>query len=123
MIKEIDKENDVEIAFAGMVHREGHDCKDMIDDTNKKLKSYCPSIGRRFINNANIDDSCFNRSKLHLNRKGSSLLAKNTVSYVKLKACWYLECRDGVFIDAENNSSETLINIFKLENLQKCHIL
>ena len=52
-----------------------------------------------------------NRSKLHLNYKGSSFLAKN-IAYVKLKAGQYLECRDGVLIEAENNPLETL-NILK----------
>ena len=35
-IKEIDKENDVEIAFSGIIHSEDlRDSKEMIDDTNK----------------------------------------------------------------------------------------
>ena len=58
VIKDIDKENNVKIAFSGIVHREDRDCKNMTDDTNKKLKSYCASIGIGFINNVNIDGSC-----------------------------------------------------------------
>ena len=62
VIKEIDKGNDIEIAFSGIIHREDLlDTKEMIDDTNKKLKSYCASLGIGFINNANIDGSCLSR--------------------------------------------------------------
>ena len=58
VIKEIDKENDIEIPFSGIVHREDRVCKNVIDDTSHKLKSYCASVGRGFINNDNIDGSC-----------------------------------------------------------------
>ena len=75
-------QNDIEIAFSSIVYRAGCDCKDMIDNTNKKLKSYCASVGIGLINNVNIDGSCLSRSKLHLN----GLLAKNIASCVKLKA-------------------------------------
>ena len=30
-----------------------------------------------FINDNNIDDSCLNKSKLHLNKSGTALLVKN----------------------------------------------
>ena len=86
MIKEINKENDLEITFSGIVHQEDCDCKDIMDSTSKKLKSYCGCVGIEFINNVSIDGSCLNRSKLHLNRKGSSLLTKNVATYIKLKA-------------------------------------
>ena len=73
----------------------------MIDDTKKKLKICCVSIGIGFISNVSINGSCLNRSKLHLNRKGSTLLAKNTASYVKLKEDCCLDGGDRycVFID------------------------
>ena len=45
VIKEIDKENDFEIAFSDIVHREDRGCTGMIDDTNKKLKCYCGFFG------------------------------------------------------------------------------
>ena len=85
MIKENDKENDAEIAFSGIVHRQDCNCMDMIAGTNKTLKSYSASVCIGFIHNPNIDGSSLNRSKLPLNRKGDCLLAKNMASYVKLK--------------------------------------
>ena len=44
-------------------------------------------------------------------------MAKIIASHVKLKLDNYLESSDGVFINAENNSPETLNEIFKLKNL------
>ena len=46
-----------------------------INDVNNKLKNYCNSAGMDFIDNSNIDGSCLNRGKLHLNRKGTAALA------------------------------------------------
>ena len=74
-----------------------------------KIGSSCASFGIGFINNANIDGSCLNRIKF---------LSKNIAFYVKLTAGWYLECGDSVFLDTENNYSEFLNDIFKLENLR-----
>ena len=41
------------------------------------LKSIAKEISSFFIDNSNIDASCLNESKLHLNRKGTSYLANN----------------------------------------------
>lgn len=58
VIKEIEKENYIKIPFSSIVHREDRVCKNVIDDTSNKLKSYCASVGRGFINNDTIDGSC-----------------------------------------------------------------
>ena len=76
-VKEVDKDNSVKIAFSSIINREDEDFKDKINDVNNKLKSYCNSAGMDFIDNSNIDRSCLNRGKLHLNRKGTAALAKN----------------------------------------------
>ena len=49
----------------------------MIDETNKKLKSYRIPTRTGFIVNANINGSGLTRSKLHFNREGSSIFAEN----------------------------------------------
>ena len=36
-----------------------------------------------FIDNSNIDGSCLNRGKLHLNRKGTAVLAKKFCRFVR----------------------------------------
>ena len=40
-------------------------------------KSYCESKGYGFVENSNIDGGLLNRSKLHLNKKGTALLSRN----------------------------------------------
>ena len=76
-VKEVDKDNSIKIAFSSTINLEDEDFKDKIMDVNNKLKSYCNSAGMDFIDNSNIDLSCLNRGKLHLNRKGTAALAKN----------------------------------------------
>ena len=81
-VKEVDKDNSIKIAFSSIINREDEDFKDKITDVNNKLKNYCNSAGIDFIDNSNIDGSCLNRGKLHLNRKGTAGLAKNFCRFV-----------------------------------------
>ena len=83
VVKEFDKENSIKIAFSSIINRENDDFKDKIMDFNNKLKNYCKSAGMDFLDNSNIDGSCLNRGKLHLNRKGTAALAKNFCRFVR----------------------------------------
>ena len=82
-VKEVDKDNSIKIAFSSIINREDEDFKDKINDVNNKLKNYCNSAGMDFIDNSNIDGSCLNRGKLHLNRKGTAALAKNFCRFAR----------------------------------------
>ena len=82
-VKEVDKDNSIKIAFSSIINREDEDFKDKINDVNNKLKNYCNSACMDFIDNSNIDGSCLNRGKLHLNRKGTAGLAKNFCRFVR----------------------------------------
>ena len=82
-VKEVDKDNSIKIAFSSTINREDEDFKDKINDINNKLKNYCKSAGMDFIDNSNIDGSCLNRGKLHLNKKGIAALAKNFGRFVR----------------------------------------
>ena len=42
-----------------------------------KLKNYCEVKGFIFIENANINESGLNNSKLHLNKKGTNIFTQN----------------------------------------------
>ena len=75
-VKEVDKDNSIKITFSSIINREDEDFKDRINVVNNKLKNCCNSAGMDFINNSNIDGSCLNRGKLHLDRKGTAALAK-----------------------------------------------
>ena len=82
-VKEVDKVNSIKVAFSSIINREDEDFKDKINDINNKLKNYCKSAGMDFIDNSNIDGSCLNRGKLHLNRKGIAALAKKFCRFVR----------------------------------------
>ena len=82
-VKEVGKDNSVKSAFSSIINCEDDDFKDKINDVNNKLKNCCNSAGMVFIDNANIDGSCLNRGKLHLNRKGTAALAKNLCRFVR----------------------------------------
>ena len=53
------------------------DSNDDIAEINEKLQRFCNSKGLSFIDNNNIDRSCLNKGKLHVNRRGFSYLANN----------------------------------------------
>ena len=82
-VKEVDKDNSIKIAFSSIINHEDEDFKDKIMDVNNKLKNYCNSAGVDFIDNSNIDGSCLNKGKLHLNRKGTAALAKIVCRFVR----------------------------------------
>ena len=75
-IKEYDSDDNIKIALSSIIHRSDHDFEDKINETNRKLENLCKGKGMIFINNSNIDSTCLNRSKLHLNESGTSLLIK-----------------------------------------------
>ena len=75
-LKEIDINNEIQIAFSSVIHRDDQDFEEEIKENNRKLENLCKGKGIKFINNTNIDCSCLNRSKLHLNKSGTALLVK-----------------------------------------------
>ena len=54
--------------------------RDRITPINDDLKCRCEERNIGFIDNSNIKNFHLNRSKLHLNAKGTALLAKNLKS-------------------------------------------
>ena len=71
-VKELDKEEEVKIGLWSDRNLE----KEIVD-LNLKLKRYCEGNQFLFIDNDNIDKSCLNNSKLHLNQKGTNILCQN----------------------------------------------
>ena len=70
---------DTKLTFSSIIIRkDGKDIKDTtIRDLNANLKNYCHQNDLGFIDNSNIDESHLGKLKLHLSKRGSSLLAKN----------------------------------------------
>ena len=75
-IKEHDTNDNIKKALSSVIHRSDHDLEDKVKETNRKLENLCEDKGIIFINNSKVDSTCLNRSKLHLDKSGNSLLIK-----------------------------------------------
>ena len=71
------------IAISALTHREDLDLSAKLHDANESLKSLSESNNFTFIDNSVIDNSCLNSGKLHLNSKGSSLLAVKFINFIR----------------------------------------
>ena len=81
-IKEIDKVEEIKICFSSIIFRDDQNFHEDIKKINSKLKSFCEGKGLYFLDNENIDGSCLNRGRLHLNRKGTSMMKKNISNFI-----------------------------------------
>ena len=81
-IEEYNQEKTPQIAISSIINRYDQDYSGDIENINDKLKRLCVSKSLFFIDNNNIDRSCLNRGKLHLNKRGSSYLANNFKKFV-----------------------------------------
>lgn len=72
-----------ELVISSIIQRFDLDVNDDIDRINERLRKLCVSKGLTFIDNKNITESCLNRGKLHLNRRGTSYLANNFKKFVE----------------------------------------
>ena len=77
MVGEMNNERKIKLGFSSIIYREDVDKTDEIIAVNDRLQKYCLSKGLLFVDNSNIDASCLNRGKLHLNRQGTSIIADN----------------------------------------------
>ena len=74
-IKENNHENILQVLISSIIKWYDQDYNEEIQSINDKLQRFCTSKGLSFIDN-NIDKSCLNKGKLHLNRQDSYFLAK-----------------------------------------------
>ena len=75
-IKEIHVNNEVEIAFSGVIHHGDQDYEEKIKETKRKLKNLRKAKRIMLININNIDGSYLNINKLDLNKSGTVKLVK-----------------------------------------------
>ena len=84
------------------------------------MENLCKGKGIKFINNSNIDGSCLNRSKLHLNKSGTALLVKKFSHALNPK--WLWNFNDSVadkttnFDSANNTSNVSLSRNLRIKN-------
>jgi hypothetical protein len=71
------------IAISSLIKREDIDVTLKTQETNELLKDLCSKEGYTYIENGNIDATCLNGSKLHLNAKGSALLAVHFIKFIR----------------------------------------
>ena len=83
VVKKVEKDHSAKIPFSSIINCKDENFKGKVNDVNNKFTNYCNSAGIDFYDNSDIDGSCLNRSKLHLNRKGTAALAKNLCRFVK----------------------------------------
>ena len=77
VVREIDGSEKIKIGFSSVIYRKDKDLEDERNEVNTKLKKYCEGKGFVFIENANINESGLNNSKLHLNKKRTNILTQN----------------------------------------------
>ena len=64
VVRETDESEKMKISFSSVIYRKNKDLEDERNEVNTKLKKYCKGKGFVFIENANIDESGLNGSKL-----------------------------------------------------------
>lgn len=77
------KFKEARIAISSLITREDVDVALKIQETNELLKEFCLKEGYTYIENGNIDATCLNGSQLHLNAKGSALLAVHFIKFLR----------------------------------------
>ena len=71
------------IGVSGLTLRQDIQTSTKIQEVNKELKQICVNHEVSFIDNSSIDTTTLNASKLHLNAKGSALLAVHFIKSLK----------------------------------------
>ena len=69
--------------FSSIISRQDRKLEKEINETKSKLRKYCEGKEFTFVANSNINESCLNNSKLHLNSKGSNMLSNK----IKKSSC------------------------------------
>ena len=71
------------IGLSSIIQRQDIQMATKIDEANKILKQKCMDIGMSFIDNYTLDSTCLNGSNIHLNAKGSAILATKFITFLR----------------------------------------
>ena len=71
------------IGISGLTLRQDSDLISKIEDINEKVQSLSSKHGVTFISNMSIDETCLNSSGLHLNAKGTAILATHFIKFLR----------------------------------------
>ena len=85
IVKEVQKiSNKTKIVFSSIIVRK--DVKNIskkVSEVNSHLKNYCAQKNIDYIDNSNIKEDHLGAKKLHLSKKGNSILANNFLKYLR----------------------------------------
>ena len=66
-----------------ILRKDKMDISKKVGETNQRLKSYCKQKNIDFVDNSNIIKEHLGSKKLHLNKRGNSILAKNILKFLR----------------------------------------
>lgn len=82
------------IGVSGLIYREDISVDQRRTEVNEKLKQLSVDYDFCYIDNTVIDSTCLNGSKLHLNNKGTSLLATQFIKFLRSVSGSYQHHKD-----------------------------
>ena len=71
------------IGISSITMRQHIESASKINEVNEKIKTITPKHEVKFIDNSSLDKTSLNVSKLHLNAKGSAILATHFIGFIK----------------------------------------
>lgn len=71
------------IGLSGLTVRHDIELTEEIQEVNNELERVCTKLDIAFVDNSTLDDTCLNGSKLHLNAKGSAILAVHFIQFLR----------------------------------------
>ena len=75
---------DTKILFSNIIYQKDRPNTDkQRNDTNARFKNFCSQKNIPLIDNGNIKEEHLGVKKLHLNRRGNSLFAKNLLGFIE----------------------------------------
>ena len=66
------------------VRKDSKNMPNKVKEINKKIKEFCTAKNVLLINHDNIEEECLGKRKLHLNRKGKGVFARNFKHFLSL---------------------------------------
>lgn len=65
------------------IRKDKQNMENKVNELNANIEKLCEENLIAYISNGNIDETCLGIKKLHLNRKGTSIFARNLIDFLK----------------------------------------
>ena len=85
MVKKVKNSSpNTKLVFSSVIlHKDKKDISKKIGETNQRFKNYCKQKNIDFVDSSNIIEEHLGNKKLHLNKRGNSILVKNSLKYFR----------------------------------------